>query len=381
MKDNTRLVHGFSGADPVTGAISFPIYQTATFCHPAVGESTGFDYSRAQNPTRQELESTLAALEQGSLCRAFSSGMAAIAAVFHLLRPGQHVILSEDLYGGTYRLAKEAFEPYGISFEYIDTADVAALAGAIRPETAMIFLETPSNPMMRITDIGAVKQLIGDRKIYLVVDNTFLTALWQKPLLLGADIVVYSGTKYLCGHNDVIAGFLVVGNNQELADRLARFSMSEGAVLGVFDCWLMLRSLKTLSVRLLRQADNALKIAAFLQSHSQVTAVYYAGLPESPGYKISCSQATGFGAMISFRVQSAELAKEILRRVKLIYFAESLGGVESLITYPFLQTHSEIPKDHRDRLALDDTLLRLSVGIEDVEDIIEDLEQAFALDR
>ena len=384
MKDDTLLTHGYRGPDPVTGAISFPIFQSATFRHNGVNQSTGYDYSRAGNPTREELEKTMALLEQGQQCWAFSSGMAAISTVFRLLKPGQHVLLSEDLYGGTHRLAEEIYHPYGIDFEYVDTSDTAALSALIRENTAMIFVETPSNPMMTVTDLAKVHELIAQRDILLVADNTFLTPFLQKPILLGADIVVHSGTKYLCGHNDVLAGFVVVRQpveedpRDDLAKRLSRISMSEGAILGAFDSWLMIRSLKTLSVRIERQERNACEIAHFLSGVPGVTAVYYVGLPLHPGYDVNRSQATGAGAMISFRLASPDLAVHILGNLRLIYFAESLGGVESLITYPIVQTHAQTPDYLKDRVGLDDCLLRLSVGIEYVSDLMEDLSQAIS---
>jgi len=377
MKDDTRLTHGFRGADPVTGAISFPIFQSATFRHNGLNQSTGYDYSRAGNPTREELEKTMALLERGKKCWAFSSGMAAISTVFRLLKPGDHVLLSEDLYGGTHRLAREIYAPYGIEFEFVDTSDIKGLPALLRENTSLIFIETPSNPMMRVTDLAAVDQMIAGRDILLVVDNTFLTPYLQKPIPLGADIVVHSGTKYLCGHNDVLAGFVVAGEKQGLEEKLCRIAMSEGATLGSFDSWLMIRSLKTLGVRLQRQESNAGRIAEFLSHRPEVTDVYYVGLPANPGYDTNRSQASGAGAMISFRMSSRDMAIHILESLQIIYFAESLGGVESLLTYPYSQTHAETPCELKDKVGLDDCLLRLSVGIEDVSDLIEDLTQAF----
>jgi len=377
MKDDTILTHGYRGPDPITGAISFPIFQSATFRHNGLNQSTGYDYSRAGNPTREELENMMALLEQGEKCWAFASGMAAISTVFRLLKPGQHVLLSEDLYGGTHRLAEEIYKPYGIDFEYVDTSDIACLTAVIRQNTSMIFVETPSNPMMRVTDLAKVREVIAQRDMLLVVDNTFLTPYLQKPIILGADIVVHSGTKYLCGHNDVLAGFVIAGKRDGLAEKLSRISMSEGAILGAFDSWLMIRSLKTLSVRLERQEKNALEIARFLSGRPEVTDVYYVGLPSHTGYDTNRNQAKGAGAMISFRLSSRELAVHVLGKLHLIFFAESLGGVESLITYPIVQTHAETPDILKDRVGIDNCLLRLSVGIEDVTDLIEDLTQAF----
>ncbi|MEI8199720.1 MAG: PLP-dependent aspartate aminotransferase family protein [Eubacteriales bacterium] len=378
MKDDTILTHGYRGPDPITGAISFPIFQSATFRHNGLNQSTGYDYTRAGNPTREELEKTMALMEQGEKCWAFASGMAAISTVFRLLKPGQHVLLSEDLYGGTHRLAEEIYKPYGIDFEFADTSDIGHLTALIRTNTSMIFVETPSNPMMRVTDLAKVHEAIAQRDILLVVDNTFLTPYLQKPLCLGADIVVHSGTKYLCGHNDVLAGFVIAGKRDGLAEQLSRISMSEGAILGAFDSWLMIRSLKTLSVRLERQEKNAMEIARFLSGRPEVTDVFYVGLPDHPGYDTNTKQARGAGAMISFRLSSRELTEHILGNLHLIFFAESLGGVESLITYPIVQTHAETPDILKDRVGIDDCLLRLSVGIEDVTDLIEDLTQAIS---
>ena len=376
MKDDTILTHGFRGPDPVTGAISFPIFQSATFRHNGLNQSTGYDYSRAGNPTREELEKMMALLEKGGKCWAFASGMAAVSTVFRLLKPSQHVLLSEDLYGGTHRIAEEIYKPYGIAFEYVDTSDIDCLSAMIRPNTSMIFVETPSNPMMRVTDIAKVREVIAQRDILLVVDNTFLTPYLQKPIVLGADIVVHSGTKYLCGHNDVLAGFVIANRRDGLAERLSRISISEGAILGAFDSWLMIRSLKTLSVRLERQENNALEIIRFLSGRPEVTKIYYVGMPGHPGYDTNRNQATGSGAMISFCLSSREHAAHVLENLHLIFFAESLGGVESLITYPIVQTHAETPDILKNRVGINDCLLRLSVGIEDVSDLIEDLLQA-----
>ncbi|MBR2215433.1 MAG: PLP-dependent transferase [Selenomonadaceae bacterium] len=378
MRDHTLEVHGTHTYDR-TGAISEPIYLSATFRHPAFGQSTGYDYGRVANPTREALEKTIARLERGERAWAVSSGMAAINLVLILLDPGDHVLLSEDLYGGTVRLANEIYGHYGIDFEYVDTTNLSLLQEKIRPNTRVIFIETPSNPMMFITDIAAVARLAHQNGAFLVVDNTFLSPHFQKPLTLGADMVVHSGTKYLCGHNDVIAGFLVVKDaTSPEAQRLDMLVKSEGPNLSSMDAWLMLRSLKTLGVRLERQAQSALAIAEWLKEQPQVTEVHYPGLPDSPGYALQRQQASGFGGMVSFKVTSAALAKAILGRLKLIAFAESLGGVESLLTYPIAQTHAEMPPELMRRTGLDDKLLRLSVGLEDVEDLKEDLGNALS---
>lgn len=372
---STKVVHGSKGFDPHTGAISFPIYQSATFRHPRLYQSTGYDYSRLQNPTREELENTIANLESGKHGFAFSSGMAAISAIIKLFGPGDHIIVSDDLYGGTYRIFEEIYRQYGMEFSYVDTRDPQDLEACIKPNSKAFFIETPSNPLMKVTDLRKVSELAKSREMLLIVDNTFLTPYYQRPLELGADVVIHSGTKYLGGHNDTLAGLIVV-NDDQLAERLKLVQKSEGAVLAPFDSWLLLRGIKTLGVRLEKQQDNALKIAKWLCTHPNVSRVYYVGLPEHEGCRISCSQASGFGAMISFDVKNSEMVPKVLEKVRLILFAESLGGVESLITYPVVQTHAAIPEEIRQRIGVTDTLLRLSVGIEAAEDLIADLEQA-----
>ena len=371
----TKAVHGCKGYDQQTGAVSFPIYQSATFRHPGLNQSTGYDYSRLQNPTREELENTVASLESGKYGFAFSSGMAAVSTVLSLFMPGQHIIVSDDLYGGTYRVFEEIYRRYGLEFTYVDTSRINEVEQALKNNTAAIFIETPSNPMMKVTDIGATADLAKSRKLLTIVDNTFLTPYFQRPLELGADIVVHSGTKYLGGHNDTLAGFAIV-NDDNLAERIKLIQKSEGAVLAPFDSWLILRGIKTLGVRLEKQEKNALAVAEWLRKHEKVERVYYVGLSDHEGYEISKRQASGFGAMISFSVKDTSLVGQILERVRVIIFAESLGGVESLITYPIVQTHSAIPEEMRERLGVNDKLLRLSVGIENVNDIIDDLEQA-----
>lgn len=371
----TKVVRGFKGFDEKTGAISFPIYQCATFRHPELNASTGYDYSRTLNPTREELENTVALLENGIKAYAFASGMAAITSVFRFFKPGDHIIVSDDLYGGTYRIFEDIFKIYSIDFSYIDTSDITAIEASIKSNTAGIFIETPSNPMMKVTDLARVSEIARKKGIITIVDNTFLTPFFQKPLDLGIDIVVHSGTKYLSGHNDVIAGF-VVHADEKLAEKTAFIQNSEGAILSPFDSWLALRGIKTLAIRMERHQENAMKIAKWLQAHDKVESVNYIGLPEHPGYEVSKRQTTGFGGMISFTVKDSSIIENILKNVKLIYFAESLGGVESLITYPLVQTHSSIPTQMLDRIGVNDRLLRLSVGIESCSDLIEDLEQA-----
>ena len=369
-------VHGCHTYD-ATGAISPSICLSATFRHPRFGESTGYDYGRVANPTRESLEKTVALLERGGRSWALSSGMAAVQLVFSLLSAGDHVLMSEDLYGGTVRLAEEVFADYGITFEYVDVRDLALVGKRMRPETKLVFIETPSNPMMQISDIAALSALAHENGALLAVDNTFLSPHFQKPLTLGADIVLHSGTKYLCGHNDVIAGFLVLKDaTSAQAKRIELLAKSAGPNLSALDSWLMLRSIKTLGVRVERQAENALAIAQWLGTLPEVTEVLYPGLADHPGYALQQKQASGAGGMISFKVRSAELAKAALGKLHLIAFAESLGGVETLLTYPIAQTHAEMPAALLKRTGLDDKLLRLSVGIEDVEDLKADLQQA-----
>ena len=376
LKDYSLEVHGRHKFD-ATGAISTPIHLSATYRHPGFKMSTGYDYGRVANPTRDELENIMCALERGERAWAVSSGMAAINLVLQLFKPGDHILLSEDLYGGTVRLADDIYSQYGIDFEYVNTADTDLVKSKIRPATRGLFIETPSNPMMLVSDIAALAELAHANNAMLIVDNTFLSPHFQKPLTLGADIVVHSGTKYLCGHNDIIAGFVIVKAKDSLAGKqLELFVKSEGPNLAPIDSWLMLRSIKTLGIRVERQAANAIKIAKWLKEQPMVTDVYYVGLAGHPGREIHRRQSTGDGSMISFKVKTADLAKAMLGRLKLICFAESLGGVESLLTYPIVQTHAEMPAELLARTGLDDRLLRLSVGIEDVDDLLADLAQA-----
>lgn len=372
----TKVVHGYNSYDLQTGAISYPIYQSATFRHPGLNQSTGYDYSRLQNPTREELENTIAVLENGKRGFAFSSGMAAISTVIKLFSQGDHIIVSDDLYGGTYRLFETVYKGFGLDFSYVDTSCIEAVTSHIKPTTKALLIETPSNPMMKISDIKALVNLSKKNGVFTIVDNTFLTPYFQRPLELGADIVLHSGTKFLGGHNDTLAGLVVV-NDDVIIEKLQLLQKSEGAVLAPFDSWLILRGIKTLGIRLMKQQENALKIAKWLKTHPSVDVVYYAGLPEHEGYEICQNQATGFGAMISFTVKDAKLVSKVLEGVQIIMYAESLGGVESLITYPVVQTHVAIPIEMRERIGVNDRLLRLSVGIESAEDLILDLKQAF----
>ena len=375
MKIDTACVHGSRDISHSTGAICTPIYQSATFAHPGVGQSTGYDYSRLQNPTRESLENIVAKLEAAEDAIAFSSGMAAIACFMELFSPGDHIIASGDLYGGTVRLFEKVSAKNGISVDYTDTNDIAALISLLRDNTKAVFIETPTNPMMNVTDIRAVKNALGDRDIIIAVDNTFLTPYFCRPLTIGADIVLHSGTKYLGGHNDTLAGFLAAGNAQ-LAEKLRYLYKTTGGILAPFDSYLMIRGIKTLAIRMERAQESAMKIAQWLRGNEKVAAVYYVGLPDHPGIEISKRQASGFGAMISFETDTADTALAVLNRVSLITFAESLGGVESLITYPAIQTHADVPEERRAEIGISDRLLRISVGIENVDDIIADLAQA-----
>ncbi|MDR0697478.1 MAG: PLP-dependent aspartate aminotransferase family protein [Christensenellaceae bacterium] len=374
MKLDTLCVHGASFSEE-TGAVSVPIYQSVTFKHPSLGQSTGFDYSRMQNPTRLALEKTIATLECGAEGFAYSSGMAAISNILELFNPGDHIIASTDLYGGIIRYFRTISEKNGLSFSYINTADLDALNLAITKKTKALFIETPTNPMMDITDIEAVSRIAKKHNLILIVDNTFLSPYFQQPLKIGADIVVHSASKYLAGHNDTLAGLAVL-KDVGLAEKLRFIYKTIGGCLAPLDSWLVLRGIKTLALRMLRQEENAMKIALFLSSHKRVKKLYYAGLPTHPGFEIMQKQTTGFGGMISFEVDTATAAANVLSRIKIIAFAESLGGVESLMTYPSVQTHGDIPESERNARGINDRLLRLSVGVEDIEDLIADLDRA-----
>lgn len=373
----TRCIHGSDGFcfDDPAHAISFPLYQTASYGHTSLGEKTGYDYTRETNPTRAKLESVLSSLEGAADTMAFTSGMAAINCCLELFSPGDHIICSEDLYGGTNRILKTVSQKNGVSVSFLDTSDLSVLTCAITDHTRAIYLETPTNPMMMITDISAVAALAAPRGILVIVDNTFLSPYFQNPLQLGADIVIHSGSKFLGGHNDTLSGFLCVKSVQ-LAEKYREIYKTLGGGLAPFDSWLVLRGIKTLAMRMERQQANALQVAHWLKTQPKVNEVYYVGLPEHPGYEVNRSQARGFGSMISFHTDSKETALRILERVRLVTFAESLGGVESLITYPREQTHPDLTEEERQHLGITDTLLRLSVGAEAAEDIIQDLKQA-----
>lgn len=375
MKKETILAQAGSWWDESTGAVTMPVYQTATFRHPALGQSTGYDYSRSANPTRQALEQTLAELDGGRRGFAFASGLAAIDAVMRIFSPGDRVLLTEDLYGGTYRLFEKFYGPVGIEFQCVDTSSPEEVERAWDERVKALFIEIPTNPLLKVADVRGLAALARGRGALTIVDNTFLTPVALRPLELGADLAVYSASKYLSGHNDVVAG-AVVAADEELAERIYFNQNATGAVLGPQDSWLVLRGLKTLSVRLERQQANAARVADFLLSHPGVAAVHYPGLVNHPGHGLLASQADGFGAMISFEVNEAEAVERLLASVEVFSFAESLGGVESLITYPKVQTHADICEDELERLGINDRLLRLSIGIENVEDLIADLDRA-----
>ena len=379
MEQDTLCIHGGTTGTDTSGAIAVPIYQTATFAHPAPGESTGYDYTRDTNPTRDALEAAMAKLDGGAAALAFTSGMAAAAAIMELFSPGEHIIATDDLYGGTFRLFARISAKNGIAFDCTATTDVENIRALIRPETRAIFIETPTNPLMHVSDIAAIAELAKRHRLLLIVDNTFLSPVLQRPIALGADIVLYSATKYIAGHNDTVAGVLVT-RTVELADKLRFIRLTTGAALAPFDSWLVMRGLKTLAVRIAKQQASACEIAGWLASRPEIGRVYYPGLPDHPGYATNRRQADGPGAMIAFEVSEAAggetLARAILARVRLISFAESLGGTESLITYPHTQTHAAIPEADRIARGITNRLLRLSVGLENVRDLIADLAQA-----
>jgi len=356
------------------GSISFPIYQTATYAHPGAGKSTGFDYSRLQNPTREQLEKIVCQLENGIDAFALSTGMAAITLLMEIFKPGDHLIVDSDLYGGTIRLFDNVSAKNGIKFTRTNcsTDDIEAL---ITPDTKAIYIETPTNPMMNVTDIVKTAETAHRQGLLLIVDNTFMSPYFQNPLDLGADIVVHSGTKFLAGHNDTLAGFIIV-KSPDLQEKLRFLIKTTGAGLAPFDCWLVLRGIKTLALRMEKASASALKIAQWLTTQSHITSVIYPGLENHPGHKIMKKQARGFGSMVTFRTDTVERALSVLEKVRLIKYAESLGGVETLITYPTTQTHADVPEELRLKNGITPATLRLSVGVENVEDLIADLQQA-----
>lgn len=377
MKTATKYIHAGSEPDPSTGAIMTPIYQTSTYVQEAPGVNKGFEYARSQNPTRTALEEAYAQIENGKYGLAFGSGVAAIDAVIKLLSPGDEVIAANDMYGGTYRLFSKIFEKFGIQFTYVDTTDANNIQKAISAKTKLIWIETPTNPLMNITDIEAVSKIAKASKAILCVDNTFASPYLQNPLDLGADIVMHSATKYLGGHSDLIQGALMM-NDAGLREQLYFIQKSCGAVPGPMDCFLVLRGIKTLHLRMQRHCENGKTIAHWLRKHPKVSRVYWCGFEDHPSYAIARKQMRDFGGMLSFELKddSIEAAKKVLSSTKLFSLAESLGGVESLINHPASMTHASIPREKRIANGLSDTLIRLSVGIEDVDDLIADLDKA-----
>jgi cystathionine gamma-synthase len=373
----TICVHGGEHKFPDSReSLSMPIYQTAAFAHPDLGHSPDrFYYTRLTNPTRNHLQETVAALEGAHDAIAFTSGMAAITAVFELFTPGDRIVASSDLYGGTVLLFDSISRKNGLILDLVDTTDPAAVKAAVTPGTKAVYIETPSNPMMNVTDIRLCAELAHSVGAILIVDNTFLSPYFQNPIALGADIVIHSGTKYLGGHNDTIAGFVCL-KDETFSEKLYKISYTLGATLSPFDSWLMIRGIKTLAIRMERAQENALAIANWLKEQKNVTKVYYVGLPEHPGYAVNASQSRGSGAMLSFSVVTPELAQQVLAKVKIITFAESLGGPESLITFPATQTHADVAEEERNKLGITDCFLRMSVGLEKAEDLIADLNQA-----
>ncbi|MEC7062974.1 MAG: cystathionine gamma-synthase [Bacteroidota bacterium] len=378
MKFNTKVIHAGIHPDPATGAIMTPIYQTSTYVQEEIGVHKGFEYSRTGNPTRAALESNLAALESGKYVACFGSGLAAIDCVIKMLNPGDEVISTNDLYGGSYRIFKTIFEKYGINFHFVDMVDVQNISNEINDKTKLIWIETPTNPMMNIIDVKSIVEIAKTKRIKVAVDNTFATPYLQRPLELAADIVMHSVTKYLGGHSDVVMGALVT-NDESLADEMYRIQNSSGAVCGPMDSFLVLRGVKTLHLRVQRHCENGEKVAHFLHNNPQVDQVYWPGFKTHPNHEVAKEQMNGFGGMISFTLvgDSLDKAKSIVSKTKLFTLAESLGGVESLIGHTSTMTHASIPREERMKSGVLDSLIRLSVGIEDASDLIEDLENAF----
>ena len=376
MKEQTRILHSIP-ADPHTGSISTPIYQTATFVQEEPGVNKGYDYARSNNPTRQVLENLIASLENGAGASAFASGLAAIDAVLKLLSSGDEIIAVDDIYGGAFRLFTHVYQKFGISVKYVDTANAAEVAAAINRKTRLIWLETPSNPTLKISDIRTIAAIAKANKLLLCVDNTFASPVSQKPIQLGADLVVHSATKYLSGHSDLIAG-LVISASEELAAKIKFIQNASGAILGPFDSWLVVRGIETLALRVKQHSANAEKIVAFLQSQSMVNRIYYPGLQSHRNHEIARAQLTHFGGIVSFDLQidEPEFARQVVKSTKLFKLAESLGGVKSLVCLPSEMTHKSIPREKRYESGVSDSLIRLSVGIEDAQDLVSDLSSA-----
>lgn len=371
----TRAIHVGQQADPLTGAVTVPIYATSTYVQEEIGKHKGYEYARVSNPTRTRLEESLAALEGGIASRVFASGMAAINSVASLLKAGDHVVCGHNLYGGTPRLFNQVWADFGLEFSYVDTTDPKHIAHAIRKHTRLVFIETPTNPLMALTDIRAVSEVCRRKKIDLVVDNTFMSPYFQQPITLGADLVVHSTTKFLNGHSDGLGG-VVICTRSDQADKLAFLQKAAGAILSPFECWLVLRGVKTLAVRMQQHDRNGRRVAEFLARHKKVKKVFYPGLPDHPQHELARRQMSGFGSMITFETGSLSKANKMLRRVRVCSLAESLGGVETLISHPATMTHAAYGEKGRKAIGITDGMVRISVGIEDVEDILLDLDQA-----
>jgi cystathionine beta-lyase/cystathionine gamma-synthase len=373
----TRAIHVGQEPDPSTGAVSPPIFATSTYAQEEIGKHKGYEYARVSNPTRTRLEENLAALEGGLAAKVFGSGMAAINAVVSMLKAGDHVICGNNLYGGTPRLFNQLWSDFGLEFTYVDTADARNVDRAIRKTTRLVFIETPTNPLMALTDIRAVSQVCRPKKIDLIVDNTFMSPYFQQPIASGADLVVHSTTKFLNGHSDGLGG-VVVCTRQEQVDKLAFLQKAAGAILSPFECWLILRGVKTLAVRMAQHDRSGRAVAEFLATHRKVRKVFYPGLPDHPQHDLANRQMTGFGSMITFETGSLSNANKMLRKVRVCSLAESLGGVETLISHPATMTHAALGEKGRKAIGITDGMVRISVGIEQVEDIVEDLDQALA---
>jgi len=373
----TRAIHCGQEPDPLTGSVTVPIYPTSTYVQQGIGENKGYEYSRVSNPTRTRLEENLAALEGAVAARVFGSGMAAIHAIVSILKSGDHVVCGNDLYGGTPRLFNQVMTGFGLEFSYIDTSDAENVERAVRKNTRMVYVETPTNPLMRLSDLAAISQICRRKKISLVVDNTFMSPYFQQPLALGADMVVHSTTKFLNGHSDGLGG-VVMCAKQEHADQLAFLQKAAGAILSPFECWLVLRGVKTLAARMEIHDRSGRIVADFLSKHKKVKAVFYPGLPDHPQHALARRQMTGFGAMITFETGSQKNANKMLKKVRICSLGESLGGVETLISHPATMTHSGLGAKGRAAIGITDGMVRISVGIEDVDDILDDLDQALA---
>jgi cystathionine beta-lyase/cystathionine gamma-synthase len=372
----TDCIHAGQEPEPHTGAVTIPIYQTSTYVQPELGRHKGYEYARTKNPTRSALEANLAALEKGKHGHCFASGMSAIDTVLRLLKSGDHIVAGENMYGGSYRLFSRVLEKFGLEFTYVDTSNVDNVRSAFKPNTKLVFLETPTNPMMTVTDLAACADVAHEHGALVVVDNTFCSPWLQKPIELGADIVVHSTTKFLNGHSDSVGG-VVVSNRDDIGEQIGFLQNAVGAILSPFDSWLVLRGVKTLAVRMKRHEENGMAMANYLANHAKVKKIYYPGLPDHPQHELAKRQMNGFGSMISFELGSKENAKKFLDRVRLCSLAESLGGVETLISHPETMTHASVPLETRTRLGITPGLVRISVGIEDIEDLIADLENAF----